>query len=539
MPNQTREANQIGGDAVVMNLKSKLEDVQRASGNCVLTDSFQDTRDANCPPIGSPNSGSERTWMEAPAPVPDGCEEEEVFVIDEFSWDVYEAAAILAERIKAAAGVALLRDSLGMTQFHVAAPTVAYTAASIPTAVDDADTEHQVEGETQDAAQIVEASEREGLAVSGQEVQVDSSALVPPRVSSSEDAGHGMALLVGPSEMEETWTLIDGFRVRLEMLPGGLLPERDQVFEELNFLLGGLQNWEPCGEAWHDMPSFLQLSEMVRFSTRVQDIETHYLTWAEDKNAAPFDDASKQHVCDWLSAEGEKDQALEQLRNSGARRCKGAEAEADAKNPCRKLLRHELYKGNAQRCPLCKRPSKRAMALSANKKLAGSEVAPLLEGTEEPPVAPEAGRRRVQVEARFITVAEVEARELAFAVYGGEMNTYYRALVLPSDVAFGREAKTPVTVSWIDFDQSHRNVPPFEVILLDDPWARDVREANAAHWDNSIGRLMPGGDADAKFLIGAEAGSNVQRHPTPRVIERPTTTTEAEVVAAPGVPEAE
>merc|ERR1712072_1605051 len=97
---------------------------------------------------------------------------------------------------------------------------------------------------------------------------------------------------------------------------------------------------------------------------------------------------------------------------------------------------------------------------------------------------------------------EVEARELAFALYAAEMNTYYRCFVLPSDVDFGREGGTPVTVTWLDGDQRHRQVTPLEVILLTDPWAQDAVEANVAHWDNSIGRLMPGGDANAEFLKG-------------------------------------
>jgi len=98
---------------------------------------------------------------------------------------------------------------------------------------------------------------------------------------------------------------------------------------------------------------------------------------------------------------------------------------------------------------------------------------------------------------------EVEARELALALYRGEMNTYYRALALPSDVEFGKEANLPVLVTWIDGDQQHRQVPPLEVIFLSEPWARDVCEFPAAHWDNSVGRLMPGGDAHAEFLISA------------------------------------
>jgi hypothetical protein len=249
------------------------------------------------------------------------------------------------------------------------------------------------------------------------------------------------------------------------------------------------------------MPQFLQLSEMVRFSERVVEIENYYQQWAEDKDAAPVDIASKKHVVDWLGPDGEKDTALESLRQAGARRCKGP---GDGTS-CRKLLRHELYKRAANRCPACKRPSKRAMAASANKDLAGSEVRTLIEGEPEPTPAPAPdGRRHVAINGDFISIMQVEARELAFALYGGEMNTYYLALALPSDVEFGKENNTPVLVTWQDGDQSHRQVPagPAKVIFLSDPWARDALGSNAAHWDNSHGRLMPGADRTGELIAG-------------------------------------
>lgn len=348
----------------------------------------------------------------------------------------------------------------------------------------------------------------------GEEGSADTkAALLPPRVAAgTADDGTILpaaakdGLLVGDHEMEETWVLIDGLRVRVEMLPGGLLPERDTIFEELNFLLSGLQNWEPGDETMQAMPQFLQLSEMVRFSERVVELEDHYLAWAEDKDAPPVDLGSKQHVCEWLGADGEKDTALESLRMAGARRCKGPDAEAGSS--CRKLLRHELYKRNAQRCPACKKPSKRSMAEAANKKLAGSEVAALMEGTPEgAPLSiqrahPEAaeGQKRLVFRSDSDAIVEVEAREFALALYRGEMNTYYRALALPSDVEFAKEANTPALVTWIDGDQQHRQVPAHEVIFFGDPWARDVNGATAAHWDNKMGRLMPGADAQAELL---------------------------------------
>jgi len=518
LTSQTREANEAAGNAVVTILKTRLEEVRNALNESLLASENQDIDASHitAAPSASPRAESERTW--SGRGIPDQAQEgEEEFFMDEFSWDVYEAAAVLAERIKSAGGLALFRDAMLMSEFSElydestatregASPggvarrewAAAGTGSSPsqPAALSRSESAPQPGDSSQQKAPVFASAsdtQRGGAAASesqrGEEVSPDTATLAPPRVSGADESD-GQTLLVGASEMEETWVLIDGFRVRVEMLPGGLLPERDTIFEELNFLLSGLQNWEPGGEAWHSMPSFLQLSEMVRFSERVREIEDHYLRWAEDANAAPFDDASKQRVCDWLGSDGEKDFALENLRAAGARRCKGGEAEPGS--TCQKLLRYEMYKSNLQRCPLCKKPSKKAKAASANLRV-GREPA-------QPP-APVEGRRRPGYE-NTLTLIEVEARELAFAVYCGEMNTYYRALVLPSDIEFGREMNTPVTVAWVDGDQRFRQVPPLEVILLTDPWAQAAAAANVAHWDNSRGCLMPGGDADAELLNG-------------------------------------
>jgi len=421
MPSQTREANEAVGNAVVSSLQSRLEDV--VQNNLQVSqphqeNSFLDAGHATALQNGIENldDGSEATWTEAvpggPMPEPGG---EEVWIVDEFSMDVYEARARLDERIKAAAGLAILRDALGMESFRYPDDV----PMDVPPLTDPAETQGagdagaagwQYDGTSQPPVPTDEAAAREqeaelaatdgvgqevplssadlrpshpdlerksssesfGVTISGEEARPDTAALLPPRVD-------GLAkdvLMVGDHEMEETWVLIDGLRVRVEMLPGGLLPERDTIFEELNFLLSGLQNWEPGDETHQAMPQFLQLSEMVRFSERVLDLEKHYLGWAEDKDAPPVDLGSKAHVCEWLGEDGEKDTALESLRMAGARRCKGPDAEVGSS--CRKLLRHELYKRNAQRCPICKRPSKKSMAEAANKKLAGAEVAALM-----------------------------------------------------------------------------------------------------------------------------------------------------------------
>jgi len=555
MPNQTALQNEAGGNAVVMNLKSRLEDVQNVLNSSMRVSDLNASivtalpRNSTSPATDSELTEAAQAAQAEQAAQGDQWPSEELeaeqaaqaFFVDEFEWDVYDAAARLAERIKAAAGLALLRDSLGMSVIFPSEqadvnggdeifPSSGTAAGSGRVTQPDATQSSEEEAKTNErkvplfassgdrlsnesafgTANAVRNTSSNSTTNATAEAATAGEALVPPRVSDGTEGGTGSVLLVGASEMEETWVLIDGFRVRVEMLPGGLLPERDTIFEELNFLLSGLQNWEPGSDAGHSMPSFLQLSEMVSFSSRVQELEAHYQKWAEDKEQAPFDDASKQRVCDWLGEEGEKDHALESLRSAGARRCKGPEAEHGG--TCRKLLRHELYKRNAQRCPLCKKPSKRAMAADANQKLARAEVAGLMsEGSAEEaaPKAEEKERslrslRRLVFEERFVGNMEVEARETAFALFVGEPNTYYRCLVLPSDVEYHKEMKTPATVTWLDVDNSNRGVNPFEIVFLGDDWAQEVQEATVAHWENSAAKLMPGGHANAQIAISVD-----------------------------------
>lgn len=536
MQSRTREVNEAVGNAVVSSLQSRLEDVQNSLQFSQLQDkSCLGAGHASALQNGAENFDdcSEATWREVGAGEPEleaggeFFEGEEVWVIDEFSMDVYEAAARLAERVKAAAGLAILRDGLLMSSFgefpddvpidmratnlEARKPEESATKAlssTAPAGAQGRQTASEIAAEIGSPTSPKRELERKSSASGvGEEARPDTAAtLLPPRVAAgaADDAGPAApkdVLLVGDHEMEETWVYIDGLRIRIEMLPGGLLAERDTIFEELNFLLSGLQNWEPGDETTQGMPQFLQLSEMVRFSERVAEVENDYLKWAEDKDAPPVDLGSKQHVCDWLGADGEKDIALESLRMAGARRCRGPNDAAGSS--CRKLLRHELYKRSAQRCPACKKPSKRSMAETANKKLAASETAALMEGTPEapPPDRPE-GQRRLEFNNDANAIVEVEAREPALALYRGEMNSYFRALALPSDVDFAKEANTPVQVTWIDGDQQHRQVPPLEVIFLSDTWARDVVGSTAAHWDNKMGRLMPGADPHAELLNG-------------------------------------
>lgn len=443
----------------------------------------------------------------------------EVIVINEFAWDVYEAAARLSERIKSAAGLALFRDAIMMSEFapppeddevfHEAFPA---PGIRLQWATDD-HAEPSASSRTSPARSPgfshrgdcfrSETGTAPPTSRTAEEGRIDTTTLLPPRVASEETGNDTIAtdLLVGPSEMEETWVLLDSLRVRVEMLPGGLLQERDTVFEELNFLLSGLQTWQPGLE--HSMPSFLQLSEMVRLSERTRDLESVYLEWAQDADAAPHDEASKQRVCDWLGANGEKDIAIEYIRNAGARRCTGPEEDPGC--GCGKWLRTELYKGAMQHCLQCKRPSKRAVAAAANRQLASEEIAGMYSGIG--PAVSSTGdirmpRRRVSFEDRFIGVVEVEARELAFALFLPENNSYYPALVLPSDVDFGREVGEPVMVTWLDGDNNHRLVPATEVILFREPFAEAVRESTVAHWDNRVSALLPGGDAQGEFFFG-------------------------------------
>jgi len=454
--------------------------------------------------------------------------EEEMFLVDEFSWDVYEARARLDERIKAAAGLALFRDGIAFAELALPDEPVeeeggvpplllippraqaeerAYLAGSSITSPAKSPGREDPEAGTdalEPGIQVVSSREN---------VRTDMKALVPPRVNSTgnltEESTNGSTLLVGPSEMNETWVLLDGFRVRVEMLPGGLLPERDKVFEELNFLLSGLETWSPAGQDG-SMPSFLQLSEMVRFSERVKQLEDIYMAWASDEEAPPQDDASKQRVRDWLGPSGEKDVALDILRSSGARRCKGPDPEGGV--GCLKLLRFELYKCCIQRCPTCKQAMKQAVVATGNQKLTSTEGSVKAESAVvdtgafagyEGAFIDARKKKQVAIQDRFIGVIEVEAREKAFALFLAEINSYYPALVLPSDLEFCRVHDEPVTVSWMDGDTNHREVPPTEVILLTEWQAEDVVNATVSHWDNRVGKLLPGGDAQGEFSFGA------------------------------------
>jgi len=294
---------------------------------------------------------------------------------------------------------------------------------------------------------------------------------------------------------DETWMLLDGLRVRMEMLPGGLVIERDTNLTDLAVLMSEMQNGEveaseEVSQSQASQKHAEVLADASRLSELVEAVESEYWRWCMDADAPPVDTVAKQQVHDWLVHTGEKAVVLTQLRELGARRCIGTgnpsvDVPGD-RPPCRKFLQYGLYKSRVRRCPTCSKESKRLVALCATEavrcSLADAAVAssegdakksPKITFSEGPPSS-----------------IEVQARELAWAPYAGVPNTYFRAYVLPSDLEIAKENGTPVMVNWLDGDRRCRSVPARDVVMADHPWASDLKSANSANWSNESQRLV-------------------------------------------------
>lgn len=283
----------------------------------------------------------------------------------------------------------------------------------------------------------------------------------------------------------ETWVRLDSMRVRMEMLPGGLVIERDSNLTELGVLMGEMQSGEceasdqvPQSQAYLKHASIL--TKITWLADLVEAVESEYWRWCQDEDAPPLDMVAKQQVYDWLVHTGEKAVVLAQLRELGARRCLGlGNALAGTGRTCPKFIQYGLYKSKVRRCPACIKESKRLIALHATEAVRA-------EGEE------------VDVKNTSVAISEapassipVEARDLAFAIYAACPDTYFRAYLLPSDLEIAKANGTPVMVSWLDGDRKHRSVPATDVVMMDHPSASDVRTANAAHWDEDSQCLVP------------------------------------------------
>jgi len=292
---------------------------------------------------------------------------------------------------------------------------------------------------------------------------------------------------------EETWLRLDGLRVRMEMLPGGLVIERDTNITELSTIMADIQSGHvEVSEEVSQSQAYMKHAEILvkvsRLSELVEAVESEYWRWCTDPDAAPLDMVAKGQVHDWLVGTGEKAVILTQLRDLGARRCLGpgnpsAGLLCDGE-PCRKFLQYGLYKAKVRRCPTCSKESKRLTAISATEAVRCS-----IEGAGEEAVA-RTGAAVTFTEAPASSIP-VEARELAWAQYGGCPNTYFRGYVLPSDYEIAKENGTPAMVSWLDGDRRYRSVPTDDVIMMDHQWAFEVRTANAAYWNKDQHCLMP------------------------------------------------
>jgi len=296
---------------------------------------------------------------------------------------------------------------------------------------------------------------------------------------------------------EESWLHLDCLRVRMEMLPGGLVIERDTNITRLQTLMAQMQQGEVEPSELVSMSQAYAkhaeiLAEVVSLTEIVEGVEMAYWQWCSDAAAAPLDAFAKQQVNDWLMPEGEKQAVLDQMRQVGARRCPGPSISTEgtvtnANGCCGKYLQYGLYKANVRRCPACIKESKRLTAVSATQKVRQSLLAGML------PRSQLHGSRRkgVLVSDDSPSLIPVESRDLAFAVYAGSPNTYYHAHVLASDLEFAKANGTAVSVHWADGDRRHRSVPVDQVIMMDHPWACDVQNASAAIWNAETQRLVP------------------------------------------------
>jgi hypothetical protein len=271
----------------------------------------------------------------------------------------------------------------------------------------------------------------------------------------------------------------------MEMLPGGLVIERDSNLTDVAALMAQMQR----GEANSNLTEIL--TESARVVELVEAVEHKYWQWCIDADAIPLDMPAKQQVHDWLMYDGEKQAVLDQMREVGARRCIGPErahegVEANGCTSCNKFLQYCLYKSKVRRCPACCKESKRLLAVAATQTARQDYY--LLQPTRS---SSGTRRKNVVVSETMPLFIPVESRELAFVLHGGCANTYFRAYVLLSDLEIAKSTGGAVTVNWADGDRRHRSVQPNHVILMDHPWACDVRFANAAYWHKDTQRLMP------------------------------------------------
>lgn len=297
------------------------------------------------------------------------------------------------------------------------------------------------------------------------------------------------------AQPEETWLRLDALRVRMEMLPGGLVIERDTSITELAALIsqmqqGTVETSEQVALGYTTSKHAEILAQILRISDVVDSVETKYWQWCVDMDAAPLDALAKQQVHDWLVQDGEKQAVLAQLREIGTRRCLGTsglqhDSTASKGSCCRKFLQYGLYKANVRRCPACIKEVKRLVALSATQAVRES-LAQTADSSSPP-----ARQGEVVISEGAPTLFGVEAREIAFALYAGCPGTYLRAHVLPSDLEFAKANGSSVTVNWVDGDRRNRSVPTSHVFMLDHPAAYDVRFANSARWSKDAQRLVP------------------------------------------------
>jgi hypothetical protein len=289
---------------------------------------------------------------------------------------------------------------------------------------------------------------------------------------------------------EEIWLRLDSLRVMMDMLPGGLVIERDTNLSELIGLMAEMQSIamdKPGVQAKHAQI----FGKIQRISDLVESVEAEYWKWCKDTDAFPQDNVAKQQVYDWLVPTGEKVIILSQLQDLGARHCPGPsmaqlpDQQPAERPPCNKFLQYGLYKSKVQRCPACGKESKKLVAECATRMVKNSPVE-VADTTFE-----------IVADVKMVnfidappTSIAVEAREVSFAKYAGCPNTYFRAFVLPSDLEIAKERGNPVMVSWLDGDRKHRSVPTSDVFLTDHPFASEVNSCNAAEWCTDAERLV-------------------------------------------------
>jgi hypothetical protein len=292
---------------------------------------------------------------------------------------------------------------------------------------------------------------------------------------------------------EETWLRLDSLRVRMEMLPGGLVIERDTNITKLQSLMALMQSCDfESSEQVHYRHAEIR-SQIVWLTDLVEQVEMSYWQWCVDAAALPVDMPAKQQVHDWLMPEGEKEAVLDQMYEVGARRCPGPssiseETASNGDRTCKKFLQYGLYKSKVRRCPACIKKSKQMTALSATQNVRQSLLAAMR------PRASSCGARRRSVLISEVVPAfiPVESRQMAFALYAGSSpNTYYPAYVLPSDLELAKANDVHVTVHWADGDRRHRSVQTEDVVLMDQPEASEVRFCEAAQWSDELQRLIP------------------------------------------------